>query len=235
MLLIPMAAFFHVNVGGRNATVLVEQRMKQIYHERITSSGLWRDNRQKIIRQLAVFILHTGYSDVVASNMRLISARHYCQIALIHFDEMSSTRVGLYGDRHLGRFGLVGLFGLEALGIIQSEVKKLERLDIPDFIKVECFKGFPESRVQLISLATELCIHLRREQALNHAIRPMPPILIDPSRIDSPFYKSDAPIQKYPKGSSIALVILELTKLHFIRNAQQVAGQGWNIYLNLSQ
>jgi len=126
LLMIPNAKLFTVEADGEAYDIIAEKKLdlnpsssaQEQYFEEYASS------LNDTIRQLAVFICKTGYSDVEWRNNPVLNnslnASGQRQIGLIDIEEMDSNEAGLFGGGW-GRTGLVRLVN-EDQGKIVEEV-----------------------------------------------------------------------------------------------------------------
>jgi hypothetical protein len=128
LLVIPNAKLFTVEVEGKEYEIIAEKKLclnptdsaQEKYFEEYASS------LNETIRQLAVFICKTGYSDVEWRNNPVLNDvpdQFGCRkIGLIDIEDMGSKTTGLFGGE--GRRGLVGCATEKQGKIIEGVAKK---------------------------------------------------------------------------------------------------------------
>ncbi len=129
LLVIPNAKLFTVDVEGEKYEIIAEKKLDLNPSEDVQELNFeqYASSLNETIRQLAVFICKTGYSDVEWRNNPVLNDapdQFGCRkIGLINIEEMQSTTIGLFGDGY-DRRGLVGCVDKEQGKIVEHEAKK---------------------------------------------------------------------------------------------------------------
>lgn len=125
LLVIPNAKLFSVNVEGEEHEIIAEQKVDINQHESAQEQYFqdYANSLNKTIRQLAVFICKTGYSDVEWRNIPILNnsldVNGNRKIALIDIEEMDSQTTGLFGGGFWRR-GLVRCVNEEQGKIVET-------------------------------------------------------------------------------------------------------------------
>jgi hypothetical protein len=127
LLVLPHAKMITVAADGEEYDIIAKQKL-DINHSEGAQEKLFEEyagSLNETIRQLAVFICKTGYSDVEWRNNPLVNNNvdGERKIALIDIEEMTSKKIGLFGGG-FGRTGLVGLVTEEQGKIVESVAKQ---------------------------------------------------------------------------------------------------------------
>ncbi len=130
LLVIPDASKFEVEHQGKKYTLIAEEKVEikpegsaqeQCYED-------YADSLNETIRQLAVFICKTGFSDMEWRNAPVVEnsldGNGNRKIALIDLEEMSTAEKGLFGGARPPRRGLVNCVNEEQGKIVVKEAKK---------------------------------------------------------------------------------------------------------------
>ncbi len=118
LLVLPHAKIFDVNVNGESHKIIAEQKLNIIVNESMQES-LFYNSKEKLndtIKQLALFICKTGYSDVEFRNNPIINNENGImdeknKIALLDIEETAGAEIGLF--RGFCRSGLIALVDKE--------------------------------------------------------------------------------------------------------------------------
>lgn len=126
---IPNAKLFTVKVEGEEHDIIAERRVDINPHESAQEQYFYdyAESLNETIRQLAVFICKTGYSDVEWRNNPVLNnsldENGNRKIALIDIEEMDRPETGLFGGGW-GRRGLVGCVTEEQGKIVETVAKQ---------------------------------------------------------------------------------------------------------------
>jgi hypothetical protein len=186
LLHIPNAKFFTVDIQGKKVELIAEKKLdinpegsaqEQHYYE-------YADRLNEAIRQLAVFICKTGFSDVEWRNIPILNTKvdggRNTQIALIDLEEMASSSIGLFGkDRK--RRGLVRCVTGEQGKIIESVAKQY-------CIQTNDFAEAAAKRREEV----EDYKKLKEYYAKHHIVSGYEPIRLDIASIEFPEYPEKA-------------------------------------------
>ena len=128
LLVIPKASTFELTHASKKYTILAEKKVdinpeesvqEQTYH-------LHAQSLNETMRQLAVFICQTGFSDMEWRNAPVINnsldADGNRKVALIDLEEMGSVDIGLFGG--MWRRGLIHCINEQQGKIVVDESKK---------------------------------------------------------------------------------------------------------------
>lgn len=143
LLILPKTELFNVNADGEDYEIIAEQKLDITPNESMQAHYFeeYADSLSETIRQLAVFICKTGYSDVEWRNNPVVNnslgADGHRRIALIDIEEMDGAKTGLFGKdssvfARNGRTGLVGLVN-EEQGRIVRDVAQQNNVDSSRF------------------------------------------------------------------------------------------------------
>ncbi len=128
LLVIPRAKLFQVNFDGENYDIIAEEKV-DIDAEESMQEKHYEDSADSLneaLRQLAVFIVHTGFSDVEWRNAPVLNdslddkGNH--KIALIDIEEMEGVKTGLFGGGW--RRGLVECVNEKQIDMVIAEAAK---------------------------------------------------------------------------------------------------------------
>ena len=128
LLVIPKAKLFSVIVEDKKYEVIAEQKMDINPYESAQEEYFldYADSLNETIRQLALFICKTGYSDVTWGNNPILhnsfDGRNR-KIALIDLEEINSPEIGLFGKENMQR-GLLGCVNEEQGKMIETIAKE---------------------------------------------------------------------------------------------------------------
>jgi hypothetical protein len=137
LLIIPHAKLFTVTAKNEEYEIIAEQKLDINPYERAQEQYFqdYANSLNETIRQLAVFICKTGYSDVELRNNPILNksvdSHGNRKIALIDIEEMDSPTTGLFGGG-FGRRGLVRCVN-EEQGKIVETVAKQNGIDTSSF------------------------------------------------------------------------------------------------------
>ncbi len=149
LLVIPHAKLFTVTVNGKEHHIIAERKLDINPHESMQEKyyAEYEQSLDEAIRQLAIFITKTGYSDVEWRNNPVLDnsldADGNRKIALIDLEEMDDPEIGLFG----GGFGRRGL--VRCVSERQGEI--VRKVAEENGIKTTSFKGASERRKQEIA------------------------------------------------------------------------------------
>lgn len=124
LLALPRAKLFSVDVEGKEYDIIAERKL-DINTDKEVQERYFEEYANRLdesIRQLALFICKTGYSDVEYRNnpvMNSFDEKGNCKIALIDIEEMYKSEIGLFGGG-FRRTGLVGLVNEVQCRIIEG-------------------------------------------------------------------------------------------------------------------
>ncbi len=144
LLVIPNAKLFKVEAEGEEYEIIAERKVDINPHESAQEQNFhdYATSLNEAIRQLAVFICETGYSDVEWRNIPVLNnsldKNGNRKIALIDIEEMNSPEVGLFG-RERRRRGLVRCVN-EEQGKIVEEVAKRKGIKTGYFADVHAIR-----------------------------------------------------------------------------------------------
>jgi hypothetical protein len=124
LLVVPHAKKFNVN----GVTLIAEERLDINQNESAQEHLYQLPGLDKTVRQLAIFIAKTGFSDVVWRNIPLVDTASEFQgdrrIALVDLEEMNGAEEGIFGGAY-GRRGLVCCLCSEAqIDIVLAEAQR---------------------------------------------------------------------------------------------------------------
>ena len=124
-LLIPNAKLFTVELEGKKHEIIAERKIEINPNEEYFLD--YADSLNEAIRQLALFICKTGYSDVEWRNNPILNnsldGKGNRKIALIDLEEINDPEVGLFGKENTRR-GLVGCVNEEQGKMIETIAKE---------------------------------------------------------------------------------------------------------------
>jgi|GEM_PF-6917535 len=129
LLVLPHAKIFNVKAEGKEYEIIAEQKVDINPNESAQEQYFeeYADSLNETIRQLAIFICKTGYSDVEWRNNPVLNnsldGNGNRKIALIDIEEIDSEETGLFGGG-FGRTGLADLVSEEQGNIIESVAKQ---------------------------------------------------------------------------------------------------------------
>lgn len=124
LLVIPQAKKFNVTYKNQSYSVIAEQ-----YLNILPTDGLQEDMYFKhakglleTMRQIAIFVAKTGFSDVEWRNIPLLDSR---RVALIDLEHMEEVSTGFFGDSKARRRGLIDCCtSEEQLDLVLAEAHK---------------------------------------------------------------------------------------------------------------
>lgn len=129
LLVIPNAKLFTVNAEGEEYEIIAERKV-DINPEESAQEQYFQDHAESLnetIRQLAIFICKTGYSDVEWRNNPMLNnsldEHGNRKFALIDIEEMDNPETGLFGGGW-GRRGLVRCVTEEQGKIVETVAKQ---------------------------------------------------------------------------------------------------------------
>lgn len=126
LLVIPNAKLFTVDADGEEYEIIAEKKIDINPYESSQEQYFqdYAESLTETIRQLAVFICKTGYSDVEWRNIPIIKnsldGNGNRKVALIDIEEMDRPDIGLFGGGWGGRRGLVKCVNEEQGKIVES-------------------------------------------------------------------------------------------------------------------
>lgn len=219
------AEVVQIALSGKVKDVLVEKKL--------ALSGKYTDlteeEKREIARQLAIFILDTGASDVAERNFPLCKKPNSekFKVGLIDLEEMKSAYTGLFG--WIKREGLVDLFP-SATDVILNEVER--KIGIP-IVNVSfatdhgpLFDDFPKSKPRLIEIADEL---YRRTRIAKHFDSE---VFVNINK--EPFEgaeRRNSDTDQIPKdyydATFLGIVVKEFMRLGLVSTISSRTGHGW--------
>lgn len=177
LLVIPKATLFTLTAGNTEYEILAELKL-DITPNAISQEQYYEDDADSLdeaIRQLAIFICKTGYSDVEWRNNPVLNnsldSNGHRKLALIDIEEMGSTAIGLFGGRY--KRGLVRCV-TERQGHIVYQVAQEHRHDT---------SFFAESHANRLRELKEKKA-LRQYYQQRNIVRGNEPIVVDVETID---------------------------------------------------
>ena len=198
LLVIPHAKLFTVNSEGEEYEIIAEQRVdinaqesaqEQYFHD-------YADSLNETIRQLAVFICKTGYSDVEWRNNPILNnsldENGNRKIALIDIEEMDGQTTGLFGGG-FGRRGLVRCVSEEQGKIVETVAKQ-------NSVSTSSFANAHARRKEELADGRKL----REYYATKNIVTGDEPVQIDESTLDFSAYPE--------KTEKLKLFTLDLVK-----------------------
>lgn len=182
LLIIPKAKLFTVKVEGKDYDIIAEQKLdinpnesaqEQYYED-------YADSLDEAIRQLAIFICKTGYSDVERRNNPIlnnsIDEHGNRKFALIDIEEIDSPEIGLFGGGW-GRRGLVRCINEQQGQIVREVARK-------NGIKTSSFANAHALRKEELEDGKKL----KQYYSTTHIERGDEPVVVDIDSIDfSPY------------------------------------------------
>lgn len=175
LLIVPEAELVTINAPKERKYELLIETKLDIQPSVKYSPPLTRDQVCEVVRQLAVFILNTGFSDADARNIPLVKSTNTetdeFGIGIIDPEEMTSIYEGLFGG--FKRDGLVGVFP-KFREIVLNEVKKKLKINVinssfQDVYKPD-FSKYPKTEKRLNELANNLYSTLNIKKKLDGLI-----------------------------------------------------------------
>ncbi|KAF3361864.1 Uncharacterized protein PHSC3_001631 [Chlamydiales bacterium STE3] len=113
LLVIPNAQLFTLNIGGKEHAIIAEKRVDIDYYESVQEQHFqdYADSLNETIRQLAIFICLSGYSNVEWRNNPILNEAFdehgNRKIALIDLEKCKAPEAGLFGRSCRGLVGCV--------------------------------------------------------------------------------------------------------------------------------
>lgn len=182
LLVIPNAKLFTVNVEGDEYDIIAERKLDINPHES-AQEQYFHDHAKSLnetIRQLAIFICKTGYSDVEWRNNPVLNnsldKEGNRKIALIDVEEMNSPETGLFG----GVFNRRGLVRC----VTEEQGKIVEEVANQNGIKTGSFANAHALRKEEIEDANKL----REYYKNNNIISGNEVVTLDENLVDFPEY-----------------------------------------------
>lgn len=127
LLVIPKAKKFKVEVDGKEYEIIAEQKL-DVMQNRPLQEQYFEEHAHQLgeaMRQLAIFICKTGYSDVEWRNNPIVNnsfdAQGNQKVALVDTEHQDDVIEGLYG---VDRSGLIGLVNEEQAQMIEAVAKE---------------------------------------------------------------------------------------------------------------
>jgi len=127
-LVIPRAKLFQMHFEGENYNIIAEEKVDIDVEESMQEKHYedYADSLNEAIKELAVFIAHTGFSDVEWRNAPVLKnsldEKKNRKIALIDIEEMKGADIGLLGG--FSRRGLVCCVNEKQIDIVINEALK---------------------------------------------------------------------------------------------------------------
>lgn len=124
LLYVPKATKFEVVHEGRSYVIIAEEFLNISHSDSLQEELFYKYAKglTETMRQVAVFIAHTGFSDSEWRNLPLLDSH---RVALIDLEHMEEARVGFLGDSTLNRRGLIRCCTTEEqIDLVIAEAKK---------------------------------------------------------------------------------------------------------------
>lgn len=245
LLTIPKAEVIKIHVSNKIRDVLIEKKLdlNGEYKE------LSEDIKTEMVRQLAIFTLGTGASDMEQRNLPLATSQKLhskkITVGLIDLEEMNSAYQGLFGG--FKREGLVGQFPSKK-DIILKEVENKTGISISEISFKKGFEpnfdNFPKSKSKLMEIAHELNKGIALMKALNveqdeffvdiNSIGPFQKaddLNVDTDKKPWNFPSTTEGDKAYQDASFIGIVSNEFIRLGLISSVSSRDNHGWMLVL----
>lgn len=219
LLVIPKATLLTVDIEGKKYELIAQEKMLVDQHE---PSLAYADSLNETIRQLAIFICKTGYSDVMWLNNPILNnsldENGNRKIVLIDLEEMQDPEIGLFGNEE--RRGLVKSVNEEQGKIIEAIAKE-------HGLCISSFENAYSQRIEELQEEPKLKEYYEKKGIIQGN---------EPVQVDETFF--DFPTDAETKKTLKTLTLYLITEINFFISRNSLAEsikERRSIYINTSK